>query len=136
MRGIEPCHVLRAGRAASDRNRVRGRRVLYVDDDPLLRRLVARLLGGVGATCHPAATHDDAVAILGRDPQLDLAILDFDMPDGHVARLVPRLRTVRPALTLVGTSGADRLREFAESGVTRFIPKPWGLDDLCRIANW
>ena len=123
-------------RAAPDRSRIRGRRLLYVDDDPRLRLLVARLLDEAGATCHPAGTHDAALDVLDRDPRLELAILDFHMPDGHVAQLVPRLRSLRPGLPLVGTSGMDRRTDFAECGVTRFIAKPWGLDDLLRAANW
>jgi CheY-like chemotaxis protein len=117
-------------------NEIQGRRVLYVDDDPLLLRFVTRILGRAGATCRPAATHDDAVDILRGDPQLELAILDFHMPDGDIAELVPRLRAVRPGLFLVGTSGADRCRDFAECGVTRFLSKPWSLPDLLRVANW
>ena len=136
MRGTGTAHGARASGAAPARNGIQGRRVLYVDDDARLRGLVARLLGSAGATCRPAGTHADAIDILDRDPRLELAILDFHMPDGHVARLVPRLRRVRPGLPLVGTSGVDRSRDFARCGVTRFIAKPWGLEDLVRVANW
>jgi DNA-binding NtrC family response regulator len=107
-----------------------------VDDDLRLRRAITRLLSGAGATCHPAGTHAAAVAILDRDPQLDLAILDFQMPDGPVSRLVSQLRSVRPDLLLMGTSGVERGRDFAKCGVTLFIAKPWSLDDLLRIARW
>jgi CheY-like chemotaxis protein len=58
------------------------------------------------------------------------------MPDGHVAHLVPRLRTVRPDLPVVGTSAANRGKDFARCGVNRFIAKPWGLEDLVRVASW
>jgi DNA-binding response OmpR family regulator len=127
---------VRATRPRPALNQIQGRRLLYVDDDPLLRRFVTRLLARAGGTCCPAGTHDEAVGILRRDPQLELAILDFHMPDGDIAQLVPRLRAVRPGLFLVGTSGADRCRDFAECGVTRFIPKPWGLAELLRVVDW
>ncbi len=120
---------------ALDRTRICGKRVLYVDDDPLLRKAMARLLDRAGAICRPAGTHEDAVTLLDRDPHVDLAILDFHMPNGTVADLVPRLRSVRPDLPLIGTSGLDRQREFAECGVTRFIPKPWDLEDLLRVPS-
>lgn len=116
--------------------RIRGRRILYVDDELLMRLAVARLLRGAGAVCLGSSTHDQAVVLLAFEPRLDLAILDFQMPDGDVGRLVQRLRWQQPALSLVGTSASDRRTEFAARGVGRFLPKPWALDDLIRVADW
>ena len=99
------------------RRRIHGRRILYVDDELLMRLAVARLLRGAGAVCVGTGTHDQAVVLLAFEPALDLAILDFQMPDGDVGRLVQRLRWQRPALPLVGTSASDRRSEFAARGV-------------------
>ena len=121
---------------ARTRTRIDGKRILYVDDEPLVRGAVTRLLRGAGAVCIGAATHDEAVVLLEFEPRLDLAILDFHMPDGDVGRLVERLRWRRPALSLVGTSGLDRRSDFAARGVDRFLPKPWEIDDLIRVADW
>jgi CheY-like chemotaxis protein len=101
-----------------------------------MRLAVARLLRGAGAVCVGTETHDQAVGLLAFEPCLDLAILDFQMPDGDVGRLVRRLLWQRPGLTLVGTSASDRRSEFAERGVDRFLSKPWALDDLIRVAEW
>ena len=116
--------------------RIHDRRILYVDDELLMRLAVARLLRGAGAVCIGTGTHDQAVVLLAFEPALDLAILDFEMPDGDVGRLVRRLHWQRPALPLVGTSGLDQRSEFAARGVARFLPKPWGLDDLIHVADW
>ena len=118
------------------RSRIRGRRILYVDDELLMRVAVARMLRGAGAICLGTGTHNEAVVLLAFEPTLDLAILDFEMPDGDVGRLVQRLQWLRPALPLVGTSASDRRSEFAIRGVDRFLPKPWGLDDLIHVADW
>ena len=116
--------------------RINDRRILYVDDELSMRLAVARLLRGAGAVCLGSGTHDQAVVLLAFEPALDLAILDFEMPDGDVGRLVRRLRWQRPALPVVGTSAGDRRSEFATRGVDRFLPKPWALDDLIRVADW
>jgi CheY-like chemotaxis protein len=118
------------------RPRIDGKRILYVDDELLLRLAATRLLRGAGAVCVSTETHDQAVVLLAFEPLIDLAILDFQMPDGDVDRLIPRLRWQRPDLTLVGTSGSDRRSEFATRGVDRFLAKPWSLDDLIRVAGW
>ncbi len=124
------------GARASRRSRIHGRRILYVDDELSMRLAVARVLRGAGAVCLGSATHDQAVVLLAFEPRVDLAILDFQMPDGDVGRLVKRLHWQRSALPLVGTSGSDQRAEFAARGVDRFLPKPWALDDLIRVADW
>jgi CheY-like chemotaxis protein len=124
------------GRRAWRRSRIHGRRILYVDDEPLMRGAVARVLRGAGAVSLGAGSHDQAIALLELEFPLDLAILDFQMPEGDPASLLRRLRRRWPALPVVGTSGLDRRSEFAAQGVERFLRKPWTLDDLIRVADW
>lgn len=123
-------------RPRAHRARIEGKRILYVDDELSMRLAATRLLRGAGAVCVCTETHDQAAVLLAFEPPIDLAILDFQMPDGDVGRLVPRLRWQRPGLTLVGTSGSDRRSDFAARGVDRFLAKPWNLDDLIRAAGW
>ncbi len=118
------------------RSRIHGRRILYVDDEALTRSAVARLLRGAGAVCLGADTHDQAIALLELEAPLDLAILDFQMPDGDPGCLARHLRGRWPFLPVVGTSGLGRRSEFAARGVDRFLPKPWTLDDLIQVADW
>jgi len=125
----------RATSAGYGVSRLRGKRILYVDDDSFLRRMTGRLLGAAGAICLLAGTHDQAVALVRGEPELALAILDFQMPDGDVGNLVKRLRTVHAVLPLIGTSARDRSNEFAERGVTQFLEKPWELGDLVRAVE-
>jgi len=127
---------LLAESAGSFVSRLRGKRILYVDDDSSLRRVTGGLLGDAGAICLLAGTHDQAVTLVAHEPHLALAILDFQMPDGDVGRLVKRLRAARAVLPLIGTSAIDRRDEFAERGVTQFLEKPWELGDLARAVNW
>jgi CheY-like chemotaxis protein len=122
--------------ARAGTSRIRGKRILYVDDDSFLRRITARLLGTAGAICLLADTHDQALKLVGDEPELVVAILDFQMPDGDVGDLVKRLRTARPWLALIGTSAIDRRYEFAQRGVTQFLEKPWKLLELVQAAHW
>lgn len=102
----------------------------------MVRLAVKRVLQGAGAVCITTETHEQAVVRLALETFLDLAILDFQMPDGDVGGLIRRMLRQRPGLTLVGTSGSDRRSEFAARGVGRFLPKPWNLGDLIRVAEW
>jgi DNA-binding NtrC family response regulator len=110
--------------------RTAGRGLLYVDDNQALLELTARAFSRVGARCSVAANHEDGVRALAEDPEIQVAIVDYDMPDGDVRELVQRLHAVRPDLIIVGTSTADRRLEFVRRGVHRFVAKPWRIADL------
>jgi two-component system OmpR family response regulator len=112
-----------------------GRSLLFVDDNRLLLELISRTFEKLGAGCRTASTHDAAVRALKEDAALRVVVLDFEMPEGDVATLIRRLRSVRPEVVLVGTSGGDRRRHFAERGVNRFVPKPWRLGDLVEVSG-
>lgn len=114
--------------------RAHGHQLLFVDANHFLLELTARAFQGVGASCRTATTHDDAVRSLEVDSGLRAAILDYEMPEGDVGGLVRRLRAIRPAILLVGTSDRDRRREFARRGVRRFVTKPWRFADLVQAA--
>ena len=127
---------LQAPSARYGAGRIRGKRILYVDDNPSVRRLTNGLLRDAGAICLLADTHDQAVKLAGAEPELALAMLDFQMPDGDVGRLICRLRIARPLLPLIGTSGTDHREDFADYGVTQFLEKPWPLGDLVRCLDF
>ena len=57
------------------------RNVLIVDDEPLIRLILADALGEVGFTVTEASNVLEAVAILGQT-QIDAIVADVDMPGG------------------------------------------------------
>jgi DNA-binding NtrC family response regulator len=125
---------LRESAARDDAKALRGKRILYVDDDPVIRWATSAFLEEVGITCLVAGTHEQAVRVVELEARLALAILDFHMPDGYVGGLIRRLRSARAGLHLVGTSAADHRMDFVGHGVTQFLEKPWELQDLERVV--
>lgn len=107
-----------------------GRGLLYVDDNEALLEMTARAFERAGASCQTAASHDEGVRTLAEHPEIRVAIIDLDMPDGDVSELARRLHAVRPGIVLVGTGSPDRRQESARRGVRRFVAKPWRILDL------
>lgn len=118
------------GLAVDPSARLKDKWILVIDDDPAVGVVSARILLEYGAMCQLAGRHEHALKILEREPKFEVAILDYQMPDGDGPQLVPQLRARRPDLLVVGSSGSDRRREFRRAGVERFLEKPWGIDDL------
>lgn len=111
--------------------------ILVADDEPMLLRLVQRILSVHGWTVVTAANGDEAhqqlVAAEATDAPVQAVILDVAMPpDGGVATL-ERLLALRPDLGVVLTSGAApssdlRARLGAHGGI--FLQKPFGPEML------
>jgi len=100
------------------------RRVLLVDDDPILVRLVARQLRQQGfevlATTHPK----EALARVREDATIRVAVLDYSMPEMNGLELAQGLKETRPemhCLVLTG-GGFDSVQE--DDSVRKVLHKP------------
>lgn len=103
------------------------RTVLLVEDDALLRMLMADLLRDAGVKVVEAATADEALAVLDSGLMVDMIFTDVRMPgrlDG--VGLAQTVRRDRPHVAVIVTSG-DLAPEVARE-LPAFIPKPYDLD--------
>ncbi len=117
-------------------------RVLVVDDNHLIRRLLVLMLEGAGFDAVEAESAEDAIALAQETPP-DLWLVDEVMPGMTGSELIralrrsadPRLRAV-PVIGISGREGADR--ELLAAGASAFVPKPVEeqalLDALARVA--
>ncbi|MGH7668472.1 MAG: ATP-binding protein, partial [Gemmatimonadaceae bacterium] len=109
--------------------------VLIVEDQEQLRSVARRVLAKRGYTVHSATTGGEALeSILRLSPPPDLALVDVNLPDGDGMEFARRLRTVRPTLHILLTSGsagsvAPHDDEFA------FLPKPFGAAELAQAVR-
>ena len=104
-------------------------RVLLVDDQPLFRRALVRILGRFETV--PCSTFIEAEAAL-RAARFDAVVSDVQLPDGSGVDLFHRVREARPeqAERFVFASGAvddPKVRAALEATGRPFIRKPFGL---------
>ena len=105
-------------------------RVLYVEDDPMLVRLVERIVAAMpGLTLCTAGQADAAVEIATAD-QPDLILLDLHLggTTGEVVlrrlRDEPRTRTI-PAAILSGAAAPEVVERLHDLGAVDFLRKPF-----------
>jgi len=112
-------------------------RVLLVDDQPELRRLVRRALIKAGYTVVEAWNGRVAVE-LAQQLRFDVVISDVRMPDMSGFELLEALQELDPELPVVLTSGSldghDSPAE-AHSVAFAFLAKPVPLETMCSTAT-
>lgn len=116
---------------------VRKRRILIVDDEPILLRSVARyfeLQGWDVVRCADGAQGHEAA----RDGSFDAIVADFDLPNLTGAELMQSLVALTPMPRLVITSGhAEILRSWRKTCTlpVALLPKPYAMEELLRIVG-
>jgi two-component system, cell cycle sensor histidine kinase and response regulator CckA len=118
--------------APSSRSPVSGR-VLLVEDDPLVRAVVARELVGHGYDVTEAPDGRTALDLVGRTAlPFDVVITDLAMPrmDGHeLARRLGDLQPGLPVLFISGHPDEQAMRRVVESGLP-MLQKPFTAEEL------
>lgn len=81
--------------------------ILVVDDDALMRDLLAEWLGGAGYRVRQAETGTAALQMLRSQPA-GLLITDMDMPGRDGAQTLGEARRMLPSLAVIAISGGAR----------------------------
>ena len=107
-------------------------KVLIVDDESSLRRVLRVTLTTLGLKAEEAGTGEQALAMLGAE-HFDLVLLDIDMPGRggiETCREIQRLSPRPVVFMLTVRDGAyDKARAF-EAGADDYLTKPFHLRDL------
>jgi len=110
-----------------------GRRVLLVEDEPALRRILEKYLKRTGYQVYPAADGAAALTLLQRlDWKVDLVLTDLVMPNLGGVELARRVAAARPELPILCMSGHPAPSESADDpwSPERTIVKPATLDSI------
>jgi DNA-binding response OmpR family regulator len=107
-------------------------RLLIVEDEPLIARLMVHVLSRAGCQCRLADDYDVAVAAF-EPATCDAAILDLHLPGGAGFALAGQLRARSPSLPVLLVTGglpeADFEDEIQAAGY-RLLFKPFLPDQL------
>lgn len=103
-------------------------RVLLADDHEMVRIAMRYALAALadGIDWLEAEDAAQAKAIIDRDPDLDLALIDINMPGSHGIDCIRAMRHDHPALPLLVMSASEdpgTVRSLIDLGVAGFIPK-------------
>lgn len=115
--------------------------VLIADDHPLfreaLRLVVAEALGADAQTIE-CASLDEAREQVAHSPNIDLALMDLNMPGMDGLAGLASLRARMPTLPIIVVSADERhatVDAALRAGVSGFIPKSFSRADMAAAVN-
>ena len=114
-----------------------GKRILVVDNDPNIRKVLEMHLSQAGYTVEHAENGKRCVQLLGEYPP-DLVLLDLLMPimDGHEATRILRAQGYQGKIAaLTASVMAKDTEEAKQDGCDYFIPKPLEKDFIQQIQS-
>src|ERR671916_3073358 len=107
-------------------------RILIVEDEARLARLISRVLGEEG---YAVETQDNGrqALLLALAEEFDLLIVDWMLPEMSGVQLVKRLRAAEvgtPALMLTARDQIEDRVEGLDAGPDDYLPKPFAFPEL------
>jgi PAS domain S-box-containing protein len=123
-------------------DKLRGARVLLVEDNELNQELAIELLLMAGMNCLVARDGQEALDILEQDDAFDGVLMDCQMPvmDGYTATRHIRQHAAwqdLPVLAMTANNMAGDREKALEAGMNDHIPKPLNVEEMfVTMARW
>ncbi len=118
-------------------------RILIMDDDPLIRDIIKRMLGVLGYSCDSALDGKMALekyteADENKEP-FDLVIMDLTIPGGMGGgEAIKKLLEIAPdakAIVVSGYSSDEIISNYEEYGFKGVVHKPFKIEELSRVIQ-
>ena len=118
-------------------------RILVMDDEAALRKLLKTVLGNLGYEVHTARDGAEAIALYEKARSAgwsyDAVLLDLTVSGGMGGvEAAARLKEIEPNCRLIVSSGyadASVMSEFAVYGFDAVLPKPWTVSELSQVVH-
>jgi DNA-binding NtrC family response regulator len=103
-------------------------KILYVDDDELMRRAFRRVVRAQW-NVFEAQSGDEALELI-KEHEFAVIVCDYVLDSTNGIKLIKALKKKQPNATYILVSGASdefeqRLDELAREGIAHFVAKPW-----------
>ena len=112
------------------------RRVLVIEDEPSIRRVVQDALRDVATSVLEAKSGEEGLRIAAAE-RPDLVVLDLGLPDMEGIEVCRRLRawTSAPILVLSARHSEDEKTALLDAGADDYVTKPFGSAELRARVN-
>ncbi len=110
-------------------------RILVVEDEEKLRRVIELQLRAEGFEVDQAGTAEDGLQLAS---SADVVLTDLRLPGIDGLELLTRLREqhlTAPVIVMTAFGSIEKAVEAMKAGAENFVPKPFSLDHLVAVVN-
>jgi len=107
--------------------------ILLVDDEIMLRDLLAELLESNGYYVVIVSTGEEALKVLTEEIRADLVIIDYNMPGMNGLECIKKIRELKFTMPIILSSGSLSVEENlnpAEIGINSILSKPYEFESM------
>ncbi|WP_036289999.1 response regulator transcription factor [Methylosinus sp. PW1] len=107
-------------------------RVLMVEDEPEMAKLVAGKLARSGFVADRVGSLDETMEAL-RQHKYSLVLLDRRLPDGDAISILPEIRRAQPSIRIVMLTARNAVEDRIEgldAGADDYVTKPFDANEL------
>ena len=112
--------------------------VLFVEDEEMLRSVIAEEMTAFGLTVIPAGSYEEAVRVCGEYADgIDIVATDMILPDRNGSEVARAVLSSHPDARILYMSGFSQTHLEMDRSIPEgvFIEKPFGVDDLNRTIQ-
>lgn len=110
------------------------KRILFIDDEHLLREVMYELLMHMGYEAKVVESGGEAIETFAENPEnYDLVLTDLMMPDMTGDRIAKEIKSIRPNVPVVvmtATPETLSLSRVKTAGISRVLAKPLTVAEL------
>jgi two-component system cell cycle sensor histidine kinase/response regulator CckA len=113
-------------------------RVLIIDDEEMIRSLATRILQRSGFESVGAESGAQGLGAAKSDPLIDVALVDMTLPDIDGLELIRQIRSVRPDLPCIISTGQAITEQDIPQDIARpvfLLPKPYRSQELVELVR-
>jgi len=113
------------------------KKILVVDDDPPIRKLLETAFTRAGYTVVLAGSGEEALEILKNEP-INVMFLDMQLPGMNGIELCIQIRkenSIACIYAMTGNSSLFNLANCREAGFDDFFPKPFSIATFLKTAR-
>ncbi len=107
--------------------------ILLIDDEVMLRDLLAEMLESNGYNVIKVGSGAEALRILTEEIKADMVIVDFNMPEMNGLETIQKIRDLNFKMPIILSSGSMGLEDklnLEEAGITATLTKPYEFDTM------
>ncbi|HZJ52843.1 MAG TPA: ATP-binding protein [Myxococcaceae bacterium] len=116
-----------------------GERLLVVDDEPVIARVVSEQLRRLGYEVTSVNDPEEALELIAEDPEdFDLLLTDLQMPRMDGVELAARAARLRPQLPVVLSTGnrwSIPAATARAAGIREIVDKPFRIEELAHVLR-